>query len=90
MPDTEAHNTISKSKLGVALAEKGYISASEAAGRLGVSVYTVYRKIKEKLLKGALVNGHWFVEEDSLGKLTKKQSDPAGEKLLASIKGDLK
>lgn len=85
MADTTAHNTISKSKLGKALAEKGFISASEAAKRLGVSVYTVYRKIEQKKMKGALVNGHWFIEEASLAKAVGKQSDALGQKLLASL-----
>lgn len=71
-----------ETKLTAELREKGYIPASEAASLMGVSIYTVYRRLEAKKLEGALVMGHRYVKESSIKAFRKASTDKDGEKLL--------
>lgn len=81
-----AEKTPEKTKLEQELSNRGYITASEAAERMQVSVYTIYRKITAGRLEGARVTGHWFVKESSINKAAETDSDQVGLKLLADIR----
>jgi hypothetical protein len=70
-------------KLEGQMAAEGYIPVREAATRLSVSVYTVYRRLRLGMLKGAVVDGHRFVLFVSMDKYRRSTSDAEGLKLQA-------
>jgi excisionase family DNA binding protein len=52
----------------MAIDTKGYITVTEAARRLDLSIEQVRRKLREGKLKGYRMGNQWFVNEDELGR----------------------
>jgi len=53
-------------KMTETMRSRGYIPASEAAGRIGVTVYSLYRWIEAGKVEGERVGSHWYVKADSI------------------------
>jgi len=63
------------------LADKGYISASEVAQKVGRSLQTVYSWIDEKRIEAVRIDTHWYVKMTSLVSYYREQ-DPKAVELL--------
>lgn len=64
-----------------ALAEKGYVPASEVAKRVGKSPQAIYYWLQQGKLDGVRVGVHWYVKEKSLIEYYKR-IDPKAVELL--------
>jgi hypothetical protein len=53
-------------KIDLMMAAKGLLPATQMAARVGVSVFTIYRWVNEEKVKGMKMQGHWYVDRNSM------------------------
>ena len=66
------------------LGKQGYITASEAAGKLGRHITSVYRLVQTGALEGVHIGRSWYVKSESIIGYANKEC-PNGAALLGLV-----